>query len=136
MSELDLTPSQAHYVLSKLVGDRKVTRRDVSSYLKAMQQEIEELEGRLEELRSLRAGKGGRKAAAKKGRAGATGKAAAPKKRKSKITPEQRASRKLQGVYMSLLRQIPKARRAKYQRLAKDKNRQAAVDAMKSVLKA
>lgn len=135
MSELGITPSQAHYVLSRMVGDRKVTRKDVASYLGMMQQEIDVLEKRLEELRLVKEGDEEPAPAAKpsrrRTRAGAKPKA---KKATSKITAQQKASRKLQGVYMSMLRRIPKSKRAQYQTLAKEKDRQAAVDAMKAVL--
>lgn len=136
MSDLGITPSQAHYVLSKLVSDRKITRKDVAACLTMMQREIDDLEKRLVVLRSLKKGEGepapGRRARHRT--AGAAPKAAAKAKKRSRITPEQRASRQLQGVYMSLLRRIPKSKRAQYQALAKDKDRQAAVDAMKAVL--
>lgn len=140
MADLGITPSQAHYVLSSMLSDKRVSRKEVADYLGRMQKEISDLEQRLDELRSLTAGSGGRTAPrAARGRAGrraAKPAAAAPKaKVKAKITPEQRASRKLQGVYMSLLRRIPKGKRAQYQTLAKEKNRQAAVDAMKAALK-
>lgn len=139
VSDLSISPSQAHYVLSKLLDNRTITRRDVASCLSMMQKEINELEHRLGELRALsdgdapegpkrrRARTATRKRASKK-------KGAKKKARKAGITPQQLASRKLQGVYMSLLRRIPKSKRAQYQRLAKEKDRQSAVDAMKAVL--
>jgi len=130
MSELGITPAQAHYVLSKMVTDRKISRRDVAAYLSMMQKEIDELEKRLRTLRSLREGDGND--SPKASRSGA-GKSRAPKIRK-RVTAEQKASRKLQGVYMSLLRRIPRNKRSQYQTLAKEKDRQAAVDAMKAVL--
>jgi hypothetical protein len=133
VSELGITPSQAHYVLSKMVGDKKVTRKEIASYLALMQDEINKLEMRLEELRSLKQGDAEEPAPTKRRRRRARTTAAKPKKRAA-ITAGQRASRKLQGVYMSLLRRIPKSKRAQYQSLAKEKDRQAAVDAMKAVL--
>jgi O6-methylguanine-DNA--protein-cysteine methyltransferase len=132
MTELGITPAQAHYVLSRMVGDRKVSRRDVALYLGMMQKEIDELERRLETLRSLREGEeaSGPVAAGKRSKAAG----ASSHKRKRRITAEQKASRQLQGVYMSLLRRIPKSKRAQYQTLAREKDRQAAVDAMKAAL--
>jgi hypothetical protein len=136
MNDLGITPSQAHYVLSRMVSDRTISRKDVASYLAMMQREIRDLETRLDALRSLESEKGtpAARPRARRRSAGAAPKAVAKAKKRSRITPEQRASRQLQGVYMSLLRRIPKSKRAQFQALAKDKNRQAAVDAMKAVL--
>lgn len=132
MTELGITPAQAHYVLSKMVSDRKISRRDVALYLGMMQKEIDDLEKRLEALRSLREGEAASGPAS--GRKGAGTARTTSRAGKRRVTAEQKASRKLQGVYMSLLRRIPKNKRAQYQTLAKEKDRQAAVDAMKAVL--
>jgi len=126
MGELGITPAQAHYVLTKMLDDRKVTRRDVAAYLGMMEKEINDLEKRLQSLRSLKEGGSNDKSRPSKGRAGGG--------RKSKVTAQQKASRKLQGVYMSMLRRIPKNKRAQYKTLATEKGRQAAVDAMKAAL--
>jgi hypothetical protein len=56
------------------------------------------------------------------------------RRRRSKITPEQLASRQLQGRYLGLIRQIPASRRAQYQRIAKEKGREAAINEMKSAV--
>ncbi len=127
MSDPGITESQAHYVLSRMLADKRVNRRDIAKYLSQMQSEIKELENRLEQLKSLSgSGSGGTK------RAGKTTKA---KKRVSrKPNPQQIKSRKIQGVYMSLIRQIPKTKRATYKKTAKEKNREAAIAAMKKTL--
>lgn len=78
----------------------------------------------------------GRKAApapvAAAGTSGSTG--VKRRRRRSKITPEQLASRQLQGRYLGLIRQIPASRRAQYQRIAKEKGREAAINEMKSAI--
>jgi len=109
-----------------MLDDRKVTRRDVAAYLGMMEKEINDLEKRLQSLRSLKEGGSNDKSRPSKGRADGG--------RKSKVTAQQKASRKLQGVYMSMLRRIPKNKRAQYKTLATEKGRQAAVDAMKAAL--
>jgi len=63
--------------------------------------------------------------------AAATGK----RRRRSRITAEQLASRQLQGRYLGLIRQIPASKRAPYQRIAKEKGREAAINEMKSAVK-
>jgi hypothetical protein len=57
------------------------------------------------------------------------------RRRRSAITPEQLASRQLQGRYLGLIRQIPATRRGQYQRIAKERGREAAINAMKDTLK-
>jgi len=57
------------------------------------------------------------------------------RRRRSAITPEQLASRQLQGRYLGLIRQIPATRRAQYQRIAKERGREAAIGAMMDTLK-
>ncbi|MFZ2049124.1 MAG: hypothetical protein WAV25_02425 [Minisyncoccia bacterium] len=63
---------------------------------------------------------------------------ATPKKirrrRKMHFSKEGLASRKLQGVYLNLLNKMPKGDKAKYKKLARGKNRQVAINAMKSFL--
>jgi len=132
-----LNPAQSHYVLSRLIEDKKISTRDIVNYLASMQSEIRALENRLEHLRTLSgssapARRGGRPAKATK--AAKAVKPAKPAKKKVVLSPQQRVSRQLQGVYMSLIRQVPKTRRTAYQNLAREKGRQAAVDQLKTDL--
>jgi hypothetical protein len=133
-----LTPAQAQYVLSRLMQDGKLSARDVARYLSSMQGEIRALEDRLIHLRSLASGPApaGRRGRGRRavGRPRTAVAAAKPAKKKATLSPKQRASRQLQGVYMSLIRQFPKTKRTAIQALAKEKDRQAAVDMMKAEL--
>jgi O6-methylguanine-DNA--protein-cysteine methyltransferase len=138
-AEHDLTPGQASYVIQRLIGDRKITRNDLQRYVNDMRREIGELEARLASLKAatgsairsaisaLRPGRRGRPPASE---AAAGGR----KRRRARITPEQLASRKLQGRYLGLIRQIPASRRAQYQKIAKDKGREAAIKEMQTAL--
>jgi hypothetical protein len=124
-------------VLSRLVQDGKVSARDVAKYLSSMQGEIRALEDRLLHLRSLSTApvaRGRRRRVGARGRARANAAAAKPAKKNVVLTPQQKASRQLQGVYMSMIRQFPKTKRTAIQSLAKEKGRQAAVDMMKADL--
>ena len=135
-SQQKLSPGQASYVLDRLIGDRRVSRADVQRYVNAMQGEIAELEQR---LRSLKDAAGGAIRSAiqaltpgkRRGRPPGSGK----KRKSAKITAEQLASRQLQGRYLGLIRQIPASRRATYQKIAKDKGREAAIKEMMTTLK-
>jgi hypothetical protein len=129
-----LTAGQANYVLERLIGDRRVSPAEVTRYVGEMRQEIDELERRLESLRSA---VGGASAAGRRpGRPPqAQGEAAPRRRRRRAITPEQAASRVLQGRYLGLIRQIPAGKRTHYARLAKEKGREAAIKEMSTALK-
>jgi hypothetical protein len=110
-----------------------------------MQNEIGVLEQRLQSLReaaghvvdnvvALVRPRRGRPPAAAKAAVAAGTAGAKRKRRRSAITAEQKASRVLQGRYLGLIRQIPASRRGQYQRIAKEKGREAAIKEMLSNL--
>lgn len=74
-------------------------------------------------------------AALKKAPAKAPARAAAPSKRARKTTAQQAESRRLQGRYLGLIRQIPENKRAQYAKIAKEKGREAAIREMESALR-
>jgi O6-methylguanine-DNA--protein-cysteine methyltransferase len=117
-----LLPDQAQQILHDLIKDAKITVAEVGRYL-----QIQRLE---EQLRSLRGGIG-------LGRRGPVARVAASARRgrRKAITAEQVASRKLQGKYLSLVRQIPATRRSQYAKIAKDRGREAAIREMQDALK-
>jgi O6-methylguanine-DNA--protein-cysteine methyltransferase len=117
-----LLPAQAQQILQDLIKDARITVAEVGRYL-----QIQRLE---EQLRSLRSGGGFR-------RRGPVARvaAAARRGRRKAITAEQAASRKLQGKYLSLVRQIPVTRRSQYAKIAKDRGREAAIREMQDALK-
>ena len=135
-----------------MISDRRVSPGEILRYVNEMQNEIDQLERRLQSLREA-AGGGARPAAAaparRRGRPPGSrnrAKAAAPaaaaagrgakrgRRRRSAITAEQLASRQLQGRYLGLIRQIPASRRGQYQKIAKDKGREAAIKEMQGAL--
>jgi hypothetical protein len=157
-----LSAGQAAYVLERLIAERRISAAEVNRCVGDMHREISALESRLQMLRtsagapatSARRGPGrppgsgrrpgrppgsGRKAAAPAAPAAPSAPAAivAPRKRRrrSRITAEQLASRQLQGRYLGLIRQIPASKRGQFQKIAKDRGREAAINEMRSVLK-
>jgi O6-methylguanine-DNA--protein-cysteine methyltransferase len=136
VSDQKLSPGQASYVLDRLIGDRRVTRTDVQRYVNDMHREIGDLERRLQSLKEA-AGSAIRSAiqaltpGKRRGRPPGGGK----KRRSAKITAEQLASRQLQGRYLGLIRQIPASKRGTYQKIAKEKGREAAIKEMMTTLK-
>jgi len=135
-----------------MISDRRISPGEIIRYVNEMQHEIDELERRLQSLRAAVGGGGGTAAAAPRRRGRPPGSrnrakaaAAAPaaagggakgrrRRRRSAITAEQLASRQLQGRYLGLIRQIPASRRGQYQKVAKEKGREAAIREMASAL--
>ena len=124
---LKLSPGQATYVLDRLIADRRISTGEVNRYVSDMQREIAELESRLQSLRQANT------AAARLPVARREDGGASPVRRK-RISSEQRASRLIQGRYLGLIRQIPASRRGQYQKIAKEKGREAAIKEMASAL--
>jgi hypothetical protein len=123
--------------LQRLISDRRVSAGDVSRYVSDMQREITELERRLQSLRQA-SGEGGGTAPRRRGRPPASASAQGPAQRRRRrggaITAEQKQSRVIQGCYLGLIRQIPASRRGQYQKIAKEKGREAAIKEMASAL--
>ena len=135
-SQQKLSPGQASYVLDRLIGDRRVSRADVQRYVNDMHREIGDLERRLQSLReatgnAIRSAIHALTPGKRRGRPPGTGK----KRKSAKITAEQLASRQLQGRYLGLIRQIPASKRGTYQKIAKDRGREAAIKEMMITLK-
>ena len=118
-----LTATQARYILEKLVDEGKVTAGDITRHLAGMWQEMTFIEKRLSELRgaagSVHPIRGAKKAA---------------RRVRARVAPAVQKSRELQGQYMGLLRQIPEGDKKKFQDIAKEKGREAAVEALKKRL--
>lgn len=125
-----LTPSQAEYVLTQAVADRKLSYNDIVSYLGRIDRDIRDLEGRLENLRAVAGASTTRTAARRSGRKAGERGPVQPLKKKP-ISAKHRVSMKLQGQYLGLLKQMPEARKAEIKKLTKGKGREAAIAAMK-----
>lgn len=128
-----LTAHQSQFVLEKALADKKLSRRDVDRYLAMMPEEISALEARLAALKGLAATVAEGVTKTLRGRRAANREKAPPPtkaKKTSPVSPETLASRQLQGRYIAAIRNVPKTQRAKYQKLAKESGRQAAIDAI------
>lgn len=121
-----LSDSQAAYVLERLLADRRISPNDVTRYVAAMRDEIAELEARIAALRGRDDGHG-------QSRSRGTGREVQGKR--PAPSPARKASQQLQGKYISLVRQVPKAQRGKYQTIAKEQGREAAIRALTAALK-
>jgi len=125
-----LSPGQATYVLDRLIADRRISSGEVSRYVSDMQREIDELESRLHRLRQAGGSASAKLPIARRAAASST----PARGRRRRITAEQRASRVIQGRYLGLIRQIPAGRRGQYQKIAKEKGREAAIREMANAL--
>lgn len=121
-----LSPGQATYVLDRLIADRRISAGEVNRYVSDMKREIADLETRLQSLRQASSPAAARLPIARR--------ATAAPGRQKRISSEQRASRLIQGRYLGLIRQIPASRRSQYQKIAKEKGREAAIKEMASAL--
>jgi hypothetical protein len=152
-----MSPSQATYILERLVRERRVSPREISRYLADIDREISSLEQRLNALRSATGEteafdpppvefppfkppprkKPGRQTpgATVSREAAAPGPAKGRRRNRPALTPEVLASRQLQGRYLALIRQVPAGNRAQYTKTAKEKGREAAIKEMREALK-
>jgi hypothetical protein len=111
-----LNPSQALYVLDRLVRERRVNGREVAKMASEMNAEIADLERRLEMLR------------------GSSGSVRGSRRSSRPVNAAVAASRRLQGEYMGLMRHITGRERARIKQIAATKGREAAVREMRSKL--
>ena len=122
-----VTPRQALYILEKLIDEGTVSAADVRRHLAGMWQEMTFLEKRISELRGVAD-------VARHPVARAKATIRKRQRRRRPVTPEVAASQKLQGQYLGFMRQIPEGDRKRFQEIAKEKGREAAVEAMRKRL--
>jgi hypothetical protein len=140
-TEIELPPAEAKFILEALYRDGHLSRKILDEYRARFGSEVQSLEARLAHLKALTAG-------ALPAAAGAAVALAAPvavrgvrkarAARKGKVadtSPERVATRKLQGRYLGLLRQIPKAMKKRFGRDAiASKGKEAVVGEMQAYL--
>jgi hypothetical protein len=116
-----LSPSQALYVLDRLVRERRIKAREVTRMASEMNSEIADLERRLAMLRGDAVG-----GARTRGR---------PVRRVTRpVNAAVAASRRLQGEYMGLMRHITGRERSRIKKITVEKGREAAVKEMRTQL--
>ena len=121
----NISASDAQLILQDLIREGRVSVGDINRF-----REIRKLEERLQSLRGgggMRGRRPGRVAAA----AAAGG---SVRRRRRRLSAAGLASRKIQGRYLGLIRQIPASQRGKYTKIAKEKSREAAIKEMQSAL--
>lgn len=129
-SSMDITPGQAQWVVERLLAEGRISSKDVSQYLDAIQGEIRDLERRLASLREA-AGRGPV--------ASPVPRSAPPARmtRKRKGGRRTKASghpRGIAGTLAVLLRSIPAAEQASIQAIRADQGIRAAIKAAHATL--
>ena len=126
------SPSQAVFIVERALADRKLSAADIKRYVGSIADEVRSLEERLASL--TEAALGSVRRVFRRG-----GEVPVPRvrkrSRKRAVSAEVAASRRLQGQYIAAIRQIPKTKRAFYQKISKAKGREAAIGAMRKALK-
>ena len=114
-----MTPSQALYVVDRLLREKRITPSVVRTIAGEMDAEVRELERRLAALR---------------GDAPRRERVRSKRRTTRAASPETMASRRIQGQYLGLVRQIPAAQRGKFKKIAADEGREAAIRALRVAL--
>jgi len=122
----NISTADAQQILQDLIRAGKISVGDIARF-----REIRRLEERLQSLRG-----GGGMRGRRPGRPPAAASLAGPavRRRVRRLSAAGLASRKVQGRYLGLIRQIPASQRGKYTKIAKEKSREAAIKEMQSAL--
>jgi hypothetical protein len=117
-----ISPAQAKYVVDRLLADRRIHASDVSGYVADMQREILEIEQRLDELRTATAAFVPRSEPPR------------PSPTKNGRSRGRRRGDPLAGRYMGYMRQVPAAKKRKYQRIKEEHGFEVAIAALRADL--
>jgi hypothetical protein len=113
--QLNLTPGQATYVLTRLVDEGRITAKEITKLAGEMEAEIAQLEARLAKLQGALA------------RGSAPGRAGG-----KRLSAKGSASRRIQGEYMGLIRHLAAKDRGRIKKIAAERGREAAIREMRS----
>ncbi|MEA2162187.1 MAG: Peptidase S24-like [Thermoanaerobaculia bacterium] len=130
-AHMDVTPGQAHWIIERLLADRRISSQDVQRYVADMGREIQDIERRLASLREA-AGNGPMASPAPRSEA-----PAAKTKKRRPGRPKKSAGhpRGIAGTLAVLLRSLPTAAHATIAAIRADKGIQAAISAARAAVK-
>jgi hypothetical protein len=128
---MQMTPSEAHYALQKLISQGRIREAQVRAVLNGRSQEIAVLREQLATLEGID-GRGSRRGA----RGTSRGKRAPARRRRVAISPKVRALRRLQGKYMGYVRRLKPAEKARVRAVREKQGMQAAIRLASSLSKA
>lgn len=122
--------TQSHAALRRLMASRGITEAEISA---AVDEEIRSIEARLAYLRGDSVFMRGEPVTKVNASVNLIYGPTATKRKRAKVSPQQAESRRIQGVFLSLIRRIPKSRRAVYSAMAKEAGREVAIAAMRTL---
>lgn len=131
------TAAQLQYIVERALAEKRLTPTAITGYLRQLDEEIRDLEQRLQLLRGAASARVPLAAKGSKTRQDAMErpKPALPRpKRAARASAKNTSSQKLQGQYIGFLRQLPLRDRPKYQELARKHGREQAIAAIRKVL--
>jgi len=109
---LQLSPAQAHYVIERLMSEKRIAPGEIARYVGEIPGEIAQLETRLQQLRDVSGSGAASEQTAAPERSRENGRNRTRRRRGSK-----RRGNPLAGRYMGYMRQVPEAKKAKYWRV-------------------
>ena len=115
-----VTPSQAQYIVQRLIDERRVSPGEAAGYLAELPALIQSLEARLTRLRGIANGAATEKPSLARTRKAAPGR--------------NQSWRTLNGRYAGLVRQFPPARRAQYKRMSRVNGKEFTITRMREAL--
>ena len=119
---MQMTPSEAHYALQRLISQGKIRESQVLAVLNGRPQEIAALREQLAALEGID-GRGSRRGARRTSRVNR----APARRRRVAISPKVRALRRLQGKYMGFVRRLKPAEKARVRAVREKEGMQAAI---------
>jgi Arc/MetJ-type ribon-helix-helix transcriptional regulator len=127
-TEVAISPAQAHWIVERLIADRRISAADVRSILSELDQEIADIERRLSSLREA-AGQGSMASS------GPRSEPPAAKTRKRAGRMKKGHPRGIAGTLAVLLRSIPAAEHAAIAAIRANRGIKAAIEAARSAMK-
>lgn len=119
---MQLTPTQAQYVLAKLMSRGRIRESQVRAVLNGRSQEIAALRKQIAALEGMD-GRGTRRS----GRRSAGAARGRARRRRVAISPKVRALRRLQGKYMGYVRRLKPAEKARVRAVREKEGMKAAI---------
>jgi hypothetical protein len=127
---MQMTPSEAHYALQRLMAQGRIRESQVRAVLNGRSQEIAVLRQQLAALEGID-GRGSRRGSRRP-----SGSNRAPvRRRRVAISPKVRALRRLQGKYMGYVRRLKPAEKARVRAVREKQGMQAAIRLASSLSK-
>lgn len=134
MSELNV--GQLRFIVERAQRDGRLNDRVIEGYLRELQDEIRDVEDRLQMLRGVASQQPSAPARPQNARRRVSSprKAQSAGNERGRASAKNAASQQIQGRYIAYLRQLPKKERPKFQEMARSEGRETAIEAIRKTL--